>query len=219
MLELAVVTGAALALGAGAAYAPTGATGWNDGYRSIVRELPGGRAEITSFGLVELTPNDEPAMTTMHLRLALANTSGDQPWSFDATRVMFDLGALHERPTFANSDGATLPIVILDRGESSVVDLYFALPARPMDLSHFGVSWIVSAGDTTRVERTRFAADELAPSFVTINHRVGWGHHWWFDPAHEWSRFYDRDGIIVPRPPTRVLVTRPPVRHELARSS
>jgi hypothetical protein len=219
MLQLAVVTGAALALGAGAAYAPTGASGWNDGYRSAVRELPGGRAEVSSFGLVELTPGGEPAMTTVHLRLALANTSGDQPWSFDATRVLLDLGPVHERPTFANSDGATLPIVILDRGESAVVDLYFALPPRPMDLSHFGVSWIVSTGGATRVERTRFAADELAPGFVTVNHRVGWGRYWWFDRTHEWSRFDHRDGVIVPRSPTRVLVTRPPVRHELARSS
>jgi len=219
MFELAVVTGAALALGAGAAYAPKGATGWNDGYRSIVRELPGGRAEVASFGVVELTPDDTPATTTLHVRLALANTSGDQPWAFDATRVTLDLGAVHERPTFANSDRPTLPIAIVDRGETAIVDLYFALPAPPLDLSHFGVSWIVSTGEGLRVERTRFTVDELAPAFVSVAHRTGWGRTWWFDPAHEWSSFDHHDGIIVPRPPTRVLVTRPPARHELARSS
>lgn len=214
-----MVTGAALALGAGAAYAPTGATGWSDGYRSIVRELPGGRAEVVSFGIVELTPDDTPAMATLHVRLSLANTSGDQPWAFDATRVTLDMGPVHERPTFANSDRPTLPLAVIDRGETSIVDLYFALPPPPIDLSHFGVSWVVSTGEGLRLERTRFAADELAPAFVTVARRAGWGANWWFDPAHEWSGFHHQDGIIVPRPPTRVLVTRPPVRHELTKSS
>jgi len=219
MLELAAVTGAVLALGAGVAYAPTGATGWTDGYRSITRELPGGRAEVASFGLVELTPDDTPAMTTMHVRLVLANTSGDAPWAFDARRMTLDLGALHERPTFANSDQQTLPLAILDRGETAIVDLYFAVPPPPLDLSHFGVSWIVSTGEGILLERTRFTADELAPAYLSVAHRTGWGARWWFDPAHEWARFYDRDGIIVPRPPTHVLVTRPPVRHELTKTS
>ena len=208
-----------LATALGAAYAPNGATGWNDGYRSLVRELPGGRAEVASFGLVELTPDDTPAMTTLHVRLALANTSSEQPWAFDATRVTLDLGNLHEHPTFANSDRATLPVAILGRGETATVDVYFALPSRPIDLSHFGVSWLVSTGGGTRIERTRFATDERAPSFVAVVRRPGWGRTWWFDPKHEWPRFYHRDGIIVPRPPTHVLVTRPPVRHELTRSS
>jgi hypothetical protein len=208
-----------LATALGSAYAPNRATGWNDGYRSVIRELPGGRAEVASFGLVELTPDDTPAMTTLHVRLALSNTSADQPWAFDATRVTLDLGNLHERATFANSDRPTLPIAILDRGESAVVDLYFALPPPPIDLSHFGVSWVISTGEGTRVERTRFVTDDIAPAFVTVAHRTGWGGQWWFDPHHEWSRFYHRDGIIVPRPPVHVLVTRPPVRHELARSS
>lgn len=208
-----------LATALGAAYAPMGATGWNDGYRSLTRELPGGRAEVASFGLVELTPDDTPAMTTLHVRLTLSNTSGDQPWAFDAARVTLDLGALHERPTIVNSDRPTLPIVILDRGETATMDLYFGLPRPPIDLSHFGVSWIVSTGGALRVERTRFSADELAPTLIAVTRRVGWGRQWWFDPTHEWARFYHRDGIIVPRAPTHVLVTRPPVRHEVARSS
>jgi len=208
-----------LATALGAAYAPSGGTGWNDGYRSVVRELPGGRAEVVSFGIVELTPDDTPATTTLHVRLVLANTSADQPWAFDATRVTLDLGNCHERPTFANSDRPTLPLAILDRGETAVVDLYFAVPPPPLDLSHFGVTWAVATGEGLRIERTRFVTDDTAPAFVTVTHRTGWGRTWWFDPSHEWSRFYRRDGIIVPRPPTHVLVTRPPVRHELARSS
>ena len=217
--QVSVVAGALLALGAGTAYAPRGATGWNDGYRAKTSALVGGTVQITSFGLVELTPDDTPAMATMHVRMVIANTSDRSPWAFDASTVTLDLGALHEKATLVNSDLATLPIAILDRGEDATVDMYFALPTPPLDLSHFGVSWLVSTGAGTRIEHTRFFPDEASPPVVTIAHRAGWGTTWWFDPSHEWSRFYHRAGIMVPRPPTRVLVTRPPVRHELAKTS
>jgi hypothetical protein len=206
-------------LALGGAYAPRGATGWSDGYRSATRSLPGGRTEAASFGLVELTADDTPATTTLHVRLVVANTSARAPLALDARGVTLDLGSLHERPTFANSDRPTLPLAIVDHGETAVVDLYFALPPFRVDLSHFEITWKVATPDGVRTERTRFVTDELAPPTVVIAHRAGWGARWWFDPAHEWAGFYHHDGSLVPRPPTRVLVTRPPGRHVLARTS
>lgn len=208
-----------LAVGAGPAYGPRGATGWSDGYRAISRELPGGQVDVASFGLVELTPDGTPAMSTLHVRLVIANASDRTPWAFDATTAMLELGPWHERATFANSDRATLPVVILDRGQTALVDLYFALPPPPADLSHFGVAWQLSTGQGVRTERTRFVVDEMVPPAIAVTHRTGWGEHWWFDPAHEWSTFYHHDGRITPRPPTRVLITGPPVRHSLAKTS
>ncbi|HSN26231.1 MAG TPA: hypothetical protein VLT45_08095 [Kofleriaceae bacterium] len=219
ILQLSVMAGAALALGAGSAYAPRGASGWNDGYRSSTTGLRGGFVEVASFGLVELTPDDTPAMSTLHVRLVVANESDRAPWAFDVSKVTLELGRFHEAATLANSDLATLPIAILDRGERATIDAYFELPPPPADLSHFGVTWQVSTGAGVRLERTRFVVDDQRPPFMSIEHRVGWGSIWWFDPAHEWSRFYHRAGTIVPRPPTHVLVTRPPVRHAMPSTS
>lgn len=188
-------------------YAPRGATGWNDGYRAVSRELPAGQVDVASFGLVQLTPEDTPAMPTLHVRLVIANQSDRAPWAFDATTTLLDLGDLRERATFANSDRATLPVVILDRGETALVDLYFALPTERRDIGDFAVSWQLSTGQGVRTERTQFLVEKPVPAGGPVTHRTGWGTRWWFDPAYEWSSFYRQDGIITPRPPTRVLVT------------
>jgi hypothetical protein len=201
-----------------AAFAPRDATGWIDGYRAISRELPAGQVDVASFGLVELTPDDTPAMRALHVRLVIANQSDRAPWAFDARTTQLEVGDWRERATFANSDRATLPVVILERGDSALVDLYFALPAR-CDLASFAVAWQLSTGQGMRTERTRFVVDHTPSATAAITHHAGWGPRWWFDPAHEWSSFYRHDGIITPRPPSHVLVTRPPSRHQPARTS
>jgi hypothetical protein len=165
--------------------------------------LPGGHVDISSSGFVELTPEDTPAMTTLHVRLALSNLSSEQPWAFDATRVTLDAGSLRERPTFVSSELPTVPIAVLDRGASTAVDLYFALPDAHIDLAGARLSWVIATGVGTLTEHTRLAA-------VSSEHRTSGGGHWWFDPTHEWPRFYHRDGKLVPRPPAHVLITRPP---------
>jgi hypothetical protein len=218
MRTLAIV-GALCAVGAGQAYAPRGATGWIDGYRAVSRELPAGQVDIASFGLVQLTPDDTPAMPTLHVRLVVANQSDRAPWAFDARTAMLVIGDWRERATFANSDRATLPVVILERGETALIDLYFAVPARPTDLSHFDVTWQLATGQELRDERTRFHLEDSAPSPAAITHRAGWGNRWWFDPSHEWASFYHQDGVITPRSPTRVLVTQPPSCREPTRNS
>lgn len=217
MTRTLAIVGALCAMAAGSAYAPRRATGWSDGYRAVSRELPAGQVDVASFGLVQLTPDDTPAMTTLHVRLVITNQSDRTPWAFDARTVQLELGDWHERPTLANSDRATLPVVILDRGQTSLVDLYFALPA--CELSQFAVAWQLSTGQGMHNERTRFVIDDAHPAPAAVTHRTGWGAHWWFDPAHEWSSFYHQDGIITPRPPSRVLVTRPPLRHQTTRTS
>lgn len=202
-----------------AAFAPRDATGWIDGYRAISRELPAGQVDVASFGLVELTPDDTPAMPALHVRLVIANHSDRAPWAFDARTTQLELGDVRERATFANSDRATLPVVILDRGETVLVDLYFALPAHCGDLASFAVAWQLSTGQGMRTVRTHFDADHTPSATAAITHHAGWGPRWWFDPAHEWSSFYRQDGVITPRPPSHVLVTRPPARHQSARTS
>jgi hypothetical protein len=192
-----------------AAFAPRDATGWIDGYRAISRELPAGQVDVASFGLVELTPDDTPAMPALHVRLVIANQSDRAPWAFDARTTQLEIGDFRERATFANSDRATLPVVILDRGETVLVDLYFALPAH-CDVASFAVAWQLSTGQGMRTERTQFVADPTPSATGAITHAAGWGPRWWFDPAHEWSSFYRQDGVVTPRPPSHVLVTRRP---------
>lgn len=213
------VIGALCAVGAGETYAPRGATGWIDGHRAVSRDLPAGQVDIASFGIVQLTPDDTPAMPTLHVRLVVTNQSDRTPWAFDARTTMLGLGDWRERATFANSDRATLPVVILDRGETALVDLYFALPPACTDVSQFDVAWRLSTGQGLRDEHARFVIDDTRSPDAAVTHRIGWGTRWWFDPAHEWASFYHQDGVITPRPPARVLVTKPPVSRLPARTS
>ena len=147
-------------------------------------------AGVGSFGLVELTPDDQPPMTTLHVRLALANTEA-APVTFDADSAVVELGAWHAHPACANADAGTLPHIVLDAGERATIDLYFALPARAPDLSHVAVRWALGA----RVERTPLVVDWLEPA--SSRRHAGGGRDWWCDPQ------------LVPQQPPRVRVTSP----------
>lgn len=158
------------------------------------------RADVGTFGLVELTADDQPPMTTLHVRFTLSNTDV-APETFDASTATVELGAWHAHPTCANADVRTLPYVVIDGGDHAVIDLYFALPARPPDLSHVAVLW----GIGPHTERAPLVVDWLEPS--SSRQHAGWGREWWCDPQ------------VTPRLPNRVRVTSPASGQWVAKNS
>lgn len=217
-LELALIATAGLLAGAEPAYAPQGATGWDDDYRTISLALPAGAphgtVELVSFGVVELAPEDMPPMPALHVRLTI-HDSADEVWSVDLAAVTLELGDLRLRPALVNSDLGTLPLALVGRTDTAVADLYFALPGDAP--AAFVISWKLATPAGVLAERTRFAVDTMPPPAPGVDRRTGWGKRWWFDPSYAWPAYAHRPGVIVSRPPTRVFISRPPARHEPSR--
>jgi len=173
-----------------------------------------GAVELVSFGIAELTPREATAMRTLHVRMAITNVDAAVPWSIDVTTARLEIDGTSERPLFVNSDIATLPIAIIDRGEHRVLDFYFAVPAdvaREADLVAFDFLWQLKTPDRAFASRTRFAGpDSGAPPATEVVLPAGWGGHWWYDATYPWPLFDHHDGPIAHRSPTAVSVTRPP---------
>ncbi len=194
-------------------YAPPGATPRTDGYRSVVLATPRGAIELVSFGIAELTPREATAMRALHIRMAITNIDAPVPWSIDVATARLEIDGKSERPLFVNSDIATLPIAIIDRGEYRVLDFYFAVPvdvAREADLAAFEFLWQLRTPDHAFASRARFAGpDTGAPPTESVL-PPGWGGHWWYDATYPWPRFDRHDGPITHRSPGAVVITRPP---------
>jgi hypothetical protein len=203
-----------------AVYTPAGARVWNDGYPAAVIAVPPGAPtgtlEVASFGLVELAPEDMPPLATLHVRIAAANHGSDRPWNVDLAGATLRAGGTEARTLLANSDLATLPIALVDRGEPRTFDLYFAVPPGVHDeddLPELDFSVQLDAGGRTVQAHTHFTRRdplEVAGPRREAVRVAGWGRSWWADPAHPWPTFHRRPGIATPKPPARAAVNRLP---------
>jgi hypothetical protein len=201
-------------------YTPTGASAWNDGYPAAVIALPpgapAGRVEVASFGFVELTPADVSPITTLHVRIAVANTTGERPWNVDVAGATIRVGDSESRTLLANGDLPTLPVALVERGESRTIDLYFALPPGVRDEEDLGeLDFSVQLGTLGRMVRAQTHFTRREPTEVAGVRRdpvrvAGWGSQWWADPSYPWPTFHRRPGIATPRPPARAAVNRLP---------
>ena len=190
-------------------YAPAGATRSNDEYRSTVLPISRGTVELASFGTLDLAADRAATLRAIHVRMIISNLADDRPWTLDSSRVELDLGAAPIAATAVNSDVATLPIAIVGRGEHAVIDLYFALPAGCRNAPPaFAVTWTLRTTASVLPQRTRFSVDDVAPR-RDIALSAGWGARWWFDRSYPWPTFWRRSGILSPRPPQHIAVTRP----------
>jgi len=201
-------------------YTPTGASVWNDGYPGAVIAVPpgapAGSIEIASFGVVELAPADMSPIPTLHVRIAVANAASERPWNVDLAGATLRAGDSEARTLLANSDLATLPIALVERGAPRTFDLYFALPPGARDeedLAEFDFSVQVAAparAVRAQAHFTRRDPAEVPGARKDAVRIAGWGNTWWGDPAYPWPAFHRRAGIATPRPPATAAVTRLP---------
>lgn len=169
--------------------------------------------DLVSFGVAELEPEGGTAITVLHLRAVVANTTDARPWVVDASKARLDVAGAVVVPAFVNADVPTLPVAILAPGERRVIDLYFPLPA---DLTargepaSFALSWPVNT--PARAVRSAWFehAAAIGPSHGDLALSPGWGAAWWFDPKYAWSTYARRPGPAMPRPPSYVVMSRSP---------
>jgi hypothetical protein len=202
-------------------YAPVGASTWNDGYPAATLTVspgsgpPAGTLEIASFGLIELVPDDAGPMLTLHVRIAAAN-AGERPWRLDLPAATVRAGASESRTLLANSDLATLPVAVVERGQPRTFDLYFAPPGGARDedeLAELDFRIPVVTADRTipvQVHFTRREQLDLGALRGEPLRAAGWGSRWWANPQHAWPTYHRRPGILTPRPPAHAAVSRPP---------
>ena len=219
--SLAVIAGTTLAAcspSSTATYAPRGASAWDDGYRAVRVQALHGAVELASFGTVEVTPDGGAPMTTLHVRMTIANQRDGAPWTLAGQTIALEIpGERTAHPLFVNTDLATRPIALAGRGEQRVLDLYFPVPpavADEDDLAAFDVDWCVLTPAGPVEQRTHFdrLREDEAPPAIAVAHPAGWGAYWWADPSYAWSTFHHEDGVITPAAPSAAAVTRAPLR-------
>ena len=216
-------------------YTPTGASTWNDGYPAAVLAIPpgtpgtpgtpaapgtpAGTVEVASFGFVELTPEDMPPITTLHMRIVVANATSDRPWNVDLAGATIRAGEIEARTLLANSDLATLPIALVERGEPRTFDLYFFHFAVPPgvreeeELAELDFRVAIATPGRTVQAQTHFSRrdpTEVAGARKEAVRVAGWGSRWWADPTHAWPAYHRRPGIATHRPPAQATVNRLP---------
>jgi hypothetical protein len=202
--------------GSDSVYAPAGASTWNDGYPAVVLPVPpAGTLEVASFGLIELTPADAGPMATLHVRV-VATSSSERPWRIDLPAATLRAGGAEARTLLANSDLATLPVAVIERGQPRTFDLYFALPPGVRDdeeLAELDLRVPIVTQARTLHPQVHFARREqldLPGLRAEAVRAAGWGSHWWADPTYAWPTYHHRSGILTPRPPAHAVVSRPP---------
>jgi hypothetical protein len=163
---------------------------------------------LESYGVAELTPEGGEPVEAVHVRATITNT-GLRPLVVDTSKARAEIvKGITVGPRFVNSNAATLPIAIIDRGERQTLDFYFAV-SNTRDVSSFEFAWPLNvphatahAGFTRNTERARIGAD----TYTNLGHAATW----WFDPQFAWSTYFHHPGTAKPRPPRFVTIDRQP---------
>jgi hypothetical protein len=203
-------------------YSPQDASYWADGYpataTAVPPESPQGKVEVTSFGVVEITPDGFGPIAALHVRLAVINEGDTTAWTVTTTEQLVEIpGEGRSRPMYVNTNLASLPAAAVAQRERRVFDLYYPLPAGIVDdddLPVFDFLWQVTTSARTFASRTRFSRfeQESPSSYTRVTLYTGWGPYWWYDPFYPRLVFIRHRPIVIHRP-GRVIITRPPTWH------
>ncbi len=176
-------------------YAPETANAQQQGMpasrTAIPPEQPQGSVLVTSSGVTRITPQGQPPIDAIHVRMAVSNDGDPVAWNVDTRNQLLEIpGEGQARPLFANSDLRTLPMVAIPQGQKHVIDLFYPLPASVGEskLPQFDLVWRVDTGARTVVSRTAFDREEVAPDYYASSsayglYDYGYGYpYWWYDP-------------------------------------
>jgi uncharacterized membrane protein YgcG len=167
---------------------------------AIPPNAPQGSAQIASYGLAEITPENAPTemQQALHLRVILTDHAAT-PWSFDTTeqRVKLSDGEVLA-PAFASTNrGTPPPLVGADDYDHRVVDLFFLLPPTFQNTDSvppFDALWRVNTSAGVIVEQTPFDALSIEPDDVAGERwdyyggdNYYWGGPYWVNSAVLWN--------------------------------
>jgi hypothetical protein len=161
-------------------------------------EAPHGEVYVTSFGIVDMDVAPGTTAPMLHVRLAVANNSGEA-WQVDTRQQVVDLGPEgRSRAAFVNTDVQGSPQVGVAAGGQRVLDLFYSLPAGMQGASavpRFDFVWRLDIPGRPVVQRTPFERLQVEtqpagpyPPFIGVG--LGWGPFWWYDPLYPSFTFY-----------------------------
>jgi len=173
-----------------------------------------GDIEVVSYGIAVVAADDGPALPVLHVRETFANRA-DTRWTIELSDIAVSFGDAYPatNPILVNTDASTLPIVVVNRGERRVVDLYFPTPKRIADsesLSMFALTYRVSTPDARYQANAMFGPSKRWPRPEERAPEPGWARRWWANPSYSWAAYRHAPGRLVPRPPTKVEIVRVP---------
>jgi hypothetical protein len=159
-IRIALATLVGCAASASYLYAPQDASYWSDGYPAATNpvppELPQGRVDVTSFGIVEIKPDGFSPMNVLHVRLAVTNEADAMAWTLAPGEQLVEIaGEGRSRPIYVNTDVSSLPMISIAQRERRLLDFYFPLPASidsDEDLPAFDVLRLAVPADVSEIE-------------------------------------------------------------------
>ncbi len=169
-----------------------------------------GDVRVSSFGVTDVRlAEDEEPVRSLHVRLVIANEDGKEAWAVDTRDVEVQFAGIQGavEPAFANANDSGMPVVVVPRGGSTTIDVYYPLPEDlrgARDLPQFDVVWRVRTGERIVTQRTPFERRRIDPPPPTMAY--GWGAgagaypSWWYDPF-----FYPRT-VVFQRGPAQPRV-------------
>lgn len=173
-----------------------------------------GDIEVVSYGIATISADEGPALPVLHVRETFANRA-DVPWTVELAASTVSYGDAYPAmaPMLVNSDATTLPIMIVNRGQKRVVDLYFPTPQRITDnesLPMFAFTYRVSTPEARYRANAMFAPSKRWPRPEERAPEPGWAQQWWADPSYSWATYRRAPGRLVPKTPKRIEIVRVP---------
>lgn len=153
---------------------------------AVPPEKPVGETRVMSSGVVVLKGPQGGPQPTLHVRIMVANNSGERPLVLDTRSQFIEIGGVEQRANYAQVDSGPMPQVQVPRGQRRVVDFYFPAPLNARSSDHvpsFDVKWQLRTAERDVADRTPFARQETryAPDpDVQMTFVAGWG--WWYNP-------------------------------------
>ena len=127
-------------------------------------EAPRGDVYVASFGTRQIETRAGGRADLIHVRVAVANQTGDRSWGVNPAEQLLVAGGKSEKPDFMEIDGRSDSSTSIEPGKRKVIDFYYRLPAGAADASHlagFEFQWQVDAGGRLVAERTPFVREAL----------------------------------------------------------
>lgn len=195
--------------GAAGAFVPGGPTG--DRVDKLVPGALHGDIAVVSFGVASVSGDRGEPMRVLHVRETFTNRQDNTPWVIDTSAASISLGsaATAKHPAFVNSDAATLPLLVVSRGERRIADLYFPISI-DYDLRYFSVTYRIHTLSHRYESTVMLGHSQHWPTREERGAEPGWGRNWWSDPSYPWAEYRHRPGRLVPRPPKQIEIIRVP---------
>jgi hypothetical protein len=150
-------------------YQPTELATASQGGRAAARYLipadaPEGEVRVATFGITALQIPGRKETPAVHVRLFVANDSGDATWTLDASDLLLAIpGSSALTPAFVKGPEDGISSIGVAPGTQRVIDVFYTVPRSVDidDLPGFVLTWRIQTEASVVAERTAFVRTEI----------------------------------------------------------